>query len=57
MHIDLRVLAIGFLDSADDVVCRLRLKQGSHVLQGNRIRTHVQQASCLHDVSLDVMKR
>ena len=56
MHVDLHV-AVGLLDAADDVVGRLRLQQRSHVLQRQRLRTHVEQLAGEVHVALDGVQR
>ena len=57
VHVDLSVITVGVFDATDDVIRRLRLKQGSHIFQGNRICTHVKQATSLFNVSFHCVQR
>ena len=57
MQVDLRLLAVGVLDGLDDVVGRLRLEQGGHVLQGDGISTHVEQLTSKLDIALNGVDR
>ncbi len=57
VDVDLHVLAVGLLDTADDVVRRLRLQQCSHVLQRDRLGAHVEQLTGELHVALGGVQR
>ena len=56
MHVDLDV-AVGVLDALDNVVGRLRLEQGRHVLERDGVGTHVEQLPRELHVALGVVHR
>ena len=56
VNVDLDV-AVGFLDAADDVVGGLRLEEGGHVLEGDRLGAHVDELPGELHVALDGVDR
>ena len=56
MNVDLDV-AVGFLDAADDVVGGLRLEEGGHVLEGDRLGAHVNELPGELHIALDGVNR